>query len=129
MIFFFSCSETTINIPISVYKQLLDDCVNFQKCKVTIEKLKNILQKKAVEIKKLQKCKNVCIFSLLLSAYHVGSTNNNNALKKICLLRRWISQQKYWTVWRMEDQNKNIRRESDNFPLHSLITLPTLTDM
>lgn len=49
---FFSCSETTINIPISVYKQLLDDCVNLQKCKVTIEKLKNILQKKAAEIKK-----------------------------------------------------------------------------
>lgn len=51
-----------INIPISVYKSLLEDSVNLQKFKVNMEKLKNFIHKQAAEIKKLQKRKNVCAF-------------------------------------------------------------------
>lgn len=51
-----------INIPIDVYKRLLDDSVNLQKYKVNMEKLKNIIHKQAVGIKKLAKRKNVSAF-------------------------------------------------------------------
>lgn len=53
-----SNSEPTTNIPISVYKRLIQDSVRLQKSLVTIEILTKKLHKKSEEIRKLKTHRN-----------------------------------------------------------------------
>lgn len=53
-----SNSEPTTNIPISVYKRLIQDSVRLQKSLATIEVLTKKLHKKSEEIRKLKTHRN-----------------------------------------------------------------------
>lgn len=76
--YFYSADVETVNIPLSVYKKLIDDSVNLYKAKETIEIRTKKLQRYADEIKTLkQKRKRSKSGVSMLISYH----NINKLLK------------------------------------------------